>query len=197
MIVIGDVIISEDVKNKHFVCNLEKCKGACCVQGDGGAPLTAEEVAILPEIYEEVKPYLTEEGIATIEKHGFTNQEEGEDYLATPLRPSDSACVYVNWGEDGTTYCGIEKAFLDGKIDFQKPVSCHLYPIRVKEHADFTAVNYHEWEEICSPACDFGKQLGVPLYQFVKTPLIRRFGEDFYGALEATIAHMESEEGES
>jgi len=193
MIVIDDVILSDEIKNKHFVCHLEKCKGACCVQGDGGAPLTPEEVEILPEIYEQVKPYLTQEGVDTIEKLGFTNQETGEDYLATPLRPSDGACVYVNWGEDGTTYCGIEKAYLDNKIEFQKPVSCHLYPIRVKEHEEFTAVNYHEWD-ICSPACDFGKQLGVPLYKFVKKPLIRKFGETFYEALEATIEHMEANE---
>lgn len=193
MIVIGDVIISDEIREKQFVCHLDKCKGECCVQGDGGAPLTKEEVDLLPKIYEEVKPYLTEEGIEMIERSGYVNQEDGEDYLSTPLRISDGACVYVNWGEDGTTYCGIEKAHSDGKIDFQKPVSCHLYPIRVKEHKDFTAVNFHEWD-ICSPACDFGKQLGVPLYQFVKAPLIRRFGENFYSALEATIAHLDQDE---
>ncbi len=193
MIVIGDIIVSDEIKEKHFVCHLDKCKGECCVQGDGGAPLTKEEVDILPKIYEQVKPYLTKEGIETIEKVGYVNQEEGEDYLATPLRKSDGACAYVNWGKDGTTYCGIERAHTDGKIEFQKPVSCHLYPIRVKEHEDFTAVNYHEWD-ICSPACSFGKELGVPLYQFVKKPLIRRFGLDFYKALEATIAHLDQNE---
>ncbi len=193
MIVIDDVIISDDVRQREFVCNLEKCKGACCVEGDGGAPLTDEEVALLPRIYSKVKPFMTEEGIAEVEKNGFTNHEDGEDYLSTPLRPSDTACVYVNFADDGTTYCAIEKAYLAGDIDFQKPVSCHLYPIRVQEYPDFTAVNYHQWE-ICDPACSFGQQLSVPLYQFVKVPLIRRFGEDFYTALEATIQHMDAEE---
>ncbi len=194
MIVLDDVIISDDLAKAEFVCNLSKCKGACCVAGDGGAPLTDEEVEILPKIYDQVKEFLSEEGIETIEKHGFVNQEEGESYLATPLRPSDTACVYVNFDENGITYCGIEKAFLAGKIDFQKPVSCHLYPIRVREFEDFTAVNYDRWE-ICKPACAFGKELKVPLYQFVKTPLIRRFGEDFYEALEASIQFM-NQEGE-
>ena len=192
MIIIDDKIISDNLRDKFFVCDLEKCKGACCVQGDGGAPLTDEEVALLPEIYEKVKPYLTEEGITTIEQQGFTNQEKGEKYLATPLRPSDSACAYVNFDENGITYCGIEKAYLDGKIQFQKPVSCHLYPVRIKEHNDFDAVNYDEWE-ICNPACSLGEELGIPVYQFVKTPLIRKYGQEFFDALEATIQHLEEE----
>jgi len=193
MIVIGDIIISDEIREKQFVCDLDKCHGECCVQGDGGAPLTDEEVKLLPQIFEQVKPYMTEEGIQTVESVGFVTQEKGEDYLSTPLRKSDSACAYVNWGEDGTTYCGIEKAHSDGKIDFQKPVSCHLYPIRVKEHKEFTSVNYHKWS-ICNPACKLGESLGVPLYKFVKTPLIRRFGEEFYNTLEATIAHIEESE---
>lgn len=193
MIVIDDVIVSDDLLQNEFVCNLSKCKGACCVQGDGGAPLAPEEIDLLPNIYEAVKPYLTPEGIEQIETHGFTNQEEGENYRSTPLRKSDSACVYVNFSEDGTTYCGIEKAHLDGKIEFRKPVSCHLYPVRVKEYEGFQAVNYHQWD-ICSDACTLGKELKVPLYQFVKEPLIRKFGEAFYDALHATATHLQEEE---
>lgn len=192
MIIIDDKIISDDLRDKFFVCNLEQCKGACCVQGDGGAPLTNEEVELLPKIYDKVKPYLSQEGIDAIETQGFTNQEEGEEYLATPLRPSDNACAYVNFDENGITYCGIEKAFLDGKIEFQKPLSCHLYPVRIQEHKDFDAVNYERWE-ICNPACTLGEQLGIPVYQFVKTPLIRKYGQDFFDTLEATIAHLEEE----
>lgn len=196
MIVIDDVILSDDIRKREFVCNLNKCKGACCVQGDGGAPLSDEEVEILPKIYNQVKEYMTPEGIETVERLGYVVQEDDEDYLSTPLRASDTACAYVNFSDDGITFCAIEKAFLAGKIDFQKPVSCHLYPIRVQEYEEFTAVNYHQWE-ICDPACSFGMELGVPLYKFVKTPLIRRFGEDFYNALEATIAHLDEEELES
>lgn len=192
MIVIDNKVISDDLGDKFFVCDLEKCKGACCVQGDGGAPLSEEEVSLLPTIYEKVKPYLTEEGKQTIEEKGFTNQEPGEEYRSTPLRPSDSACAYVNFDENGITYCGIEKAYLDGKINFQKPISCHLYPVRIKEHKDFHAINYDQWE-ICSPACKLGKDLGIPVYQFVKTPLIRKYGKEFFAALEATMQHVEEE----
>lgn len=195
MIVIDDKIISDDIQEKMFVCHIEKCKGACCVQGDGGAPLTQEEIDLLPKIYEHVKPYMSEEGIKEVEKHGFTNQEKGENYLATPLRPSDSACVYVNFDEDGTTYCGIEKAYLAGKISFKKPISCHLYPIRITEHKDFHAINFHEWD-ICSPACSLGESLGVPVYQFLEEPLVRKYGQEFYETLDATIAHIHNQEND-
>lgn len=188
MIIIDDKIVSNDVLEKQFVCDLVKCKGACCVQGDGGAPLEESEKALLPEIYDEVKPYLTDEGIATIEEKGFFTKDETDGVYVTPLRDSDTACAYVNFDDNGITYCGIEKAFEAGKIPFQKPVSCHLYPIRTTKYADFEAVNYEKWE-ICSPACKLGDHLKVPVYQFLKTPLIRKFGEEFYTALEATAKH--------
>jgi len=185
MIIIDDKIVSNDVLEKQFVCDLSKCKGACCVQGDGGAPLEDEERELLPKIYDEVKPYLSEEGIATIEEKGFSVFNKAENEWATPLRNSDTACVYVNFDENGITYCGIEKAYEAGKIPFQKPVSCHLYPIRTTKYADFEAVNYEKWS-ICSDACSLGKQLKVPVYKFLKAPLIRKYGEEFYSALEAT-----------
>jgi len=193
MIVIDDVVISDEIKDKHFVCHLEKCKGECCVQGIGGAPLTNAEAELLPNIYEKVKPYMSEEGKATIARDGHAVWDNKDNEWTTPLRDSDTACAYVNFDENGITYCGIEKAHTAGLIPFKKPISCHLYPIRINSKNGYDAVNYDKWE-LCNPACDFGKELGVPLYRFLKEPLIRKYGLDFYGALEATIAHLEQEE---
>lgn len=193
MIIIDDKIISDDVLEKQFVCDLAKCKGACCVKGDGGAPLEKHEKELLPEIYEHVKPFLSEEGIKAIEQKGFSTFDKEENVWATPLRNSDTACVYVNFDDNGITYCGIEKAFEAGKIDFQKPVSCHLYPIRITKHTTFEAVNYEKWD-ICAAACKLGEHLQVPVYQFLKAPLIRKYGEGFYAALEATAQHQTEED---
>ncbi|MBX2845770.1 MAG: DUF3109 family protein [Saprospiraceae bacterium] len=189
MIVIDDKIVSADVLSKQFVCDLQRCKGACCVQGDGGAPLEAHERALLPEIYPHVAEYLSEEGKETIASNGFFTHDETENVYATPLRPSDSACAYVNFDENGITYCGIEKAYEAGKITFQKPVSCHLYPIRVTKYDGFEAVNYESWD-ICAPACSLGQSLQVPVYRFLQGPLIRKYGEEFYAALDAAAHHM-------
>jgi len=182
MFQIGKTIISEELLEEEFVCNLSACKGACCVDGDAGAPLTAEETKILEEIYPQVKPLLRKEGIEAIEQQGsWVTGSDGE--LETPLIEGKE-CAYVIF--DGkTALCGIEQAYNQGLVGWKKPVSCHLYPVRIKEFAEFSAVNYHQWH-ICSPACELGKSLQVPVYKFVKEALIRRFGEDWYGKLEKT-----------
>ena len=181
MFQIGKTIVSEELFEKEFVCNLKACKGMCCVEGDSGAPLLEEEKEILERIYPVVKEYLPEAGIRAIESQGkHIIDKEGE--LTTPL-VNGKECAYVTRNEDGTYLCGIEKAYLDGKIDWQKPVSCHLYPVRVKDFVEFQAVNYNEWN-ICSSACELGKQLQVPLYRFLKDALIRRFGQDWYEEME-------------
>ncbi len=192
MISIDDKLISDDIVEKHFICHIERCKGICCVKGDGGAPLTGEEKKILKSILEKVKPYLTEEGINTLNEKGPFIYDKEDDEFTTPLRNSDTACAYVNFEEDGTACCGIERAYEAGVIDFRKPVSCHLYPIRVKEYKDFTALNYDVWE-ICSDACTLGKELGVPVYKFLKDALIRRFGEEFYRDLCAAAGYVNKE----
>lgn len=181
MIQIEDKLISEDIFSEKFVCNLSKCKGACCVEGDIGAPLDKEETIILDEIYENIKPYLTEEGKKSIEKFGTWTVDPHDGDFVTPM-VEDRECVYVTYDEKGITKCGIEKAYEDGVINWQKPISCHLYPIRVNQYSTFTALNYHEWP-ICSDACALGKELQVPVYKFLKTPLIRKYGEDFYKTL--------------
>ncbi|MFN3850093.1 MAG: DUF3109 family protein [Spirosomataceae bacterium] len=185
MILIEDTVISDDIAEKFFVCNLEKCKGACCVEGDLGAPLEEVELPILDEIYEAVKPYLSKEGIEAIEKQGKYILDEEGDYSTTTI--DNKECAYAIYDERGILKCGIEQAYLDGKIDFKKPISCHLYPIRITKYDHYHALNYDRWS-ICSAACELGEQLSVPVYKFLKEPLIRAFGEDWYQELEREIS---------
>lgn len=192
MIQIDDKLISEDLFSEEFVCNLAKCKGICCVEGDAGAPLDEDETKILDEIYPKIKSYLRSEGIQAIEEQGtYTLDFEGD--LVTPL-VNNAECAYVIFDEKGYTKCAIEKAYEDGVIDWQKPISCHLYPIRITEYSNFSAINYHEWD-ICSDACTLGKELGVKVYQFLKKPLIRKYGEDFYQTLSEAAEEWEKEFG--
>jgi len=184
MIKIDETLISEDVFDVAFACDLAKCNGMCCVKGDGGAPLEESEVQILKDIYPTVKPYLTAEGIDVIEKKGTSMDEDGQ--MVTPLIDAQKhkPCVYVYY-DNGIALCGIEKAYIDGKLDWQKPVSCHLYPIRVNKLGEYDAINYSKWS-ICKPACEKGKKTGIPVYKFVKDALIRKFGDEFYEKMEIT-----------
>ena len=184
MILIEDTCISDDIADKLFVCDIEKCKGACCVEGDLGAPLEDVELPIMHEIYEKVKPYLTKEGIAAIEEQGVYIQDFEGDYSTPTIDGKE--CAYALYDEKGHLKCGIELAYNDGKIDFKKPISCHLYPIRITKYEQFHALNYDRWS-ICSPACSLGEQLGVPVYQFLKEPLTRAYGEEWYRQLEQEI----------
>lgn len=181
MIQIEEKLISEEIFSEEFVCNLTRCKGACCVAGDVGAPLEKYETEILDKIFDKVKPYLRPEGVAALEEQGTWTIDPSDGDYVTPMVNGEE-CAYVIFDEKGITKCGIEKAYEDGAIEWHKPISCHLYPIRVTEYSSFTALNYHEWE-ICSPACELGKELKVPVYKFLKTPLIRKYGEEFYDTL--------------
>lgn len=184
MFQLGKTIVSEDIIEKEFVCNLSACKGICCVEGDAGAPLSQEETKILEDIYPTIKPFLRPEGIEAIEKQG-TWIKSDFDELETPL-VNDAECAYVTFDDKGTSLCGIEEAYNKGLVDWKKPVSCHLYPVRVKDYAEFAAVNYHKWD-ICDDACSLGKELQVPVYKFVKEALIRKFGKNWYSALEKHV----------
>lgn len=184
MILIDDTCISDDIAEKFFVCNLEKCKGACCVEGDLGAPLEESELPVMEEIYEAVKPYLTAEGIAAIEAQGKYIKDWEGDYSTTTI--NDRECAYAFYDEQNILKCGIEQAYLDGKTDFKKPISCHLYPIRITKYDNFHALNYDRWS-ICSDACTLGEQLGVEVYRFLKEPLIRAYGEEWYRQLTEEI----------
>ncbi len=187
MFQIGKTIVSEEIIENDFVCNLTACKGACCIDGDAGAPLEEIETQELVNTYQDVKPYLRQEGIDAIESQGaFVKGEDGE--WETPL-VNGSECAYVIFSKDGKAKCGIEKAYNEGATSFKKPVSCHLYPIRVKEYTELTAVNYHKWE-ICDPACALGEELKVPVYKFVKEALIRKFGAAWYQELEIAAVNF-------
>ncbi len=181
MFQIGKTLISEEIIDNDFLCNLNACKGACCIDGDAGAPLEDKETKILAEVYSNVKPFLRPEGRAVIEKDGaFVKGDDGE--WETPL-VNGSECAYVVFSDGGIAKCGLEEAYNAGAIEWKKPVSCHLYPIRIREYSEFTAVNYHKWE-ICDPACSLGSELQVPIYKFVKDALVRKFGVKWYAQLE-------------
>ncbi len=184
MLIIHDILISDDVIQSHFVCNLEACKGACCWEGDYGAPLEVDELPVLKKIYPKIKDFLTPQGIAAIEAQGTAVYNEDHETYATPL-VNNGPCAYMTKDENGVAQCGIERAWQAGAIDFPKPVSCHLYPIRVSisDIPGFEALNYDRWH-ICSAACTLGNKLQVPLYRFVKNALIRKYGEAFYQELD-------------
>lgn len=180
MIKVGEVLVSDDIKSVEFVCHLEKCKGACCVEGDLGAPLEKDELQIMKDIQSKVKPYLTDEGRAAIKEQGPYIFDDDGDYSTPTIAGRE--CAYAHYDKEGVLKCGIEQAYLDGKIGFRKPISCHLYPIRITKKREFEAVNYHKWS-ICSAACSYGKSLKVPLYKFLKDPLVRKYGQQWYDEL--------------
>jgi hypothetical protein len=176
---IDNTIISLDVFEKKFKCDLAKCKGKCCVYGDSGAPLEKDEVKLLEEIYPEVKPFLRPEGIMAIEEQGTSMVDsDGDD--VTPLI-NHKECAYTII-ENGIYFCAIESAYLKKKIKFQKPISCHLFPVRIKDYPEFTAVNYEKWE-ICKDAVKLGHEEDVSIVDFLKQALIRRFGKKWYKKL--------------
>lgn len=181
MLQIGNTLVSLDVLDHHFVCDLEKCKGACCVSGDAGAPLEEHETAELEAVWPVVKDYLQEEGRESIARYGlYVHDMDGD--LVTPLINGNRECAYTVF-ENGIARCGIEQAYLAGKISFRKPVSCHLYPIRIQPLKNYEAVNYDRWD-ICAAACKLGEKLKVPVYKFLREPLIRKYGEAWYEELE-------------
>ncbi len=191
MLIIQEVLIHDDVVKEHFLCQLDACKGACCWEGDWGAPLEEDEIDILVDIQDKVKPYLSEEGLAVIQKDGVaTWYEEPAEYGTSLLK--NGACAYMNVDQMGMAHCGIEQAYNDKLIDFRKPISCHLYPIRVdaKPELGFEAMNYDRWD-ICSAACSNGKKAKLPVYRFAKDALIRKYGQEFYEELDAAAQHLE------
>lgn len=182
MIQVDNILVSDEIFSKKFVCNLSKCKGECCTAGDAGAPLKKEEVEILKREYQNYKSYLTEEGRNAIEALGYsTYDHEDKDEKTTLI--DGGACAYINYDQNGVSVCGIERAFLDKKTSFRKPISCHLYPIRESGVGELTAVNYEEWD-ICSDACALGEELKVPVYKFLETPLVRAYGIEFFEAID-------------
>lgn len=187
LVEIGDKIVSTQVFERKFVCDLNACKGACCIEGDAGAPLTVEEVSIIEDDLDVIKPYMREEGLKAVEEQGVFYMDQENEPVTTLVNGAE--CAFVYFDEKGITKCAIEQAHIDGKTAFKKPVSCHLYPIRVKQFNEFKALNYDQWA-ICAPACDCGEKLDVPVFRFLKEPLVRAFGEDFFSELEVVSEEL-------
>ncbi|RRO12418.1 DUF3109 family protein [Flavobacteriaceae bacterium 14752] len=181
MFQIQDTLVSEEILDEDFTCNLSACKGECCVAGEAGAPVEEYEKETLEKIYPKIKSGLRPEGRKAIEEQGTYVRSDFEG-LETPL-VNGKECAYVTFNDKGIALCGIEKAYREGKIDFKKPVSCELYPVRVQKLSKFQAVNYHRWD-ICSPACALGKALQTSVYRFTKDALIKKFSQDWYDELE-------------
>lgn len=193
MIAIDNVLVSDQVIEEHFVCDLTKCKGGCCEDGDAGAPLEDAELTLLNQHFEAVKPYMTAEGIKQVERQGkyVYDQEFG---WVTPTINS-KICAYGYRDKQGIIKCAIEQAYNDEKIDWKKPISCHMFPIRIKKSKRGATeyVNYEPREDLCAAACKLGKKLKVPAYVFLKDALIRKYGVEFYETLDATATHMKKE----
>jgi hypothetical protein len=185
MIVIDNTSISDDLYLVRFCCYLQKCLGACCVAGDAGAPLEEAEISTLEDELDVIKPYMTEQGIKAVEEHGVFDYDIHGKFVTSLV--NDGECIFTNF-KDGIAYCSIEKAHSEGKIKLRKPVSCHLYPVRVTAYENFIAVNYEKWN-ICKPALKKGNKDGVPLYKFLKTALVRKFGLKWYEKLEEEITN--------
>ena len=180
MLLIEDKLVSLDVIEEQFVCDLLKCKGACCIEGDLGAPLEDKELELIVNEFENFKEYLRPEGLAVIKKEGaYIKDVELEN--STPTIEGRE-CVYAVYDEKGVLKCGIEQAYRDGKTSFRKPSSCFMYPIRLSKVSEYVALNYDRWE-ICSDACSNGQELKVKVYEFLKVPLIEEFGEKWYNQL--------------
>ena len=194
MIAIDNILVSDQVVNDQFVCDLHKCKGACCVDGDAGAPLSKEELKNIDEVYDAVAPYLDEESLTEIGRQGRYVYDREFGWVTPTI--NSKICVYGIKDAHGIVKCGIEQAYRDGKVAWKKPISCHLFPVIVtkSKNGGTEYVNYEPREDSCKAACALGKKLKVPVYEFLKEPLIRKFGKDFYTALEATAKHMKESE---
>ena len=195
MIAIENVLIGDEVINQQFVCDLAKCKGGCCEEGDAGAPLDADELNLMVDLFEKIKPYLTPESIAEIEKKGKYVYHKEFGWVTPTLGNDHEICVYGKRDEKGIIKCAFEQAYYDGVTTWKKPISCHLFPIIHKKgkSGNYDRINYEPREQLCKPACGLGKKLKVPAYEFLKEPLIRLYGEEFYKALDA-VAKKENGE---
>ena len=190
LIEVGDVILSTDILTECFCCDLDACGGICCVEGDAGAPLTLDEVGELENVLDEVWPDLSAAAQAVIDQQGVAYTDRDGDLVTSIVNGKD--CVFTCYDEKGYCYCAIEKAYREGKCNFYKPISCHLYPIRIGDYGPYKAVNYHRWD-VCKAAVLLGKKENLPVYKFLKEPLIRKFGAEWYQELENVAKELEAQ----
>lgn len=191
MIQVDDVLLSDELFQRYFVCDLASCKGACCVEGSAGAPLTFDEIGIIEENLDAILPFLTSEGVKSIENSGVFYVDTDGEYVTTLNNGKE--CAFTTFDKNGVAKCGIEEAHRAGALGFKKPISCHLYPIRISKLKFHEALNYHKWG-ICAPACECGSKLKVKVYQFLKEPLIRKYGESWYAQLVEVDKLLEEEQ---
>jgi hypothetical protein len=186
MVVIDNILVSDEVAEKQFICNLSQCKGGCCEEGDAGAPLAKEELTIVREVFEKIKPYLTAASVREIEAKGLYVYNREFEWVTPTIGDDSGICVYGIRGGDGVIKCAFEQAYNDGLTNWKKPISCHLYPVvaRKGKHGDYEKVNYEPREKLCSPGCALGEKLKVPVYEFLKEALIRKYGQEFYETLD-------------
>lgn len=190
MIAIDNVLVSDDVVEAQFVCDLHKCKGGCCEDGDAGAPLEKEEMKVIDKHYEDIKPYMTPEGINEIKRQGKYLYDREFGWVTPTI--NGKICAYGFRDRQGIIKCAIEAAYYDGKLKWKKPISCHLYPIKISKSKTYTNVNYEPRDVLCKPGCALGKKLKMPVYEFLKEAIVRKFGDDFYNALhQVAIEHFD------
>lgn len=189
MVEIENTLVSEILFERKFLCDLEACKGACCVEGDAGAPLEDEEAVYLEKNIEKISPYLRKEGLKAIKKYGTSVIDKEGDIVTSLVKNAE--CAYVIFDDKGISKCGIEAAYEDGAIDFQKPISCHLYPVRISKIASMEALNYSKWD-ICDPACKLGESKGLKVFRFLKEALIRKYDENYFDIMEEVDKALES-----
>ncbi|MEO0066839.1 MAG: hypothetical protein RI983_2165 [Bacteroidota bacterium] len=197
MIAIDNILISDEIVEEQFVCDLTKCKGGCCEDGDAGAPMEKWELEKLDQYFDVIAPYLNEAGMEEINRVGKYTYDKEFGWVTPTI--NGGICAYGKKDANGTIICGIEQAYNDGKLDWKKPLSCHLFPILIRESKkdpDVEYVNYHPREDLCQPGCKLGKQLKVPVYVFLKEALIRKYGPEFYEALEATANELKKRNDE-
>jgi len=196
VIIIDNKQVSDDVVEAQFVCDLAKCKGGCCEDGDAGAPLDKAELPIIAKMYEKIKPYLSPTSIREVERQGHYVYHQEFGWVTPTIESDKEICVYAIREKDGMIKCAFEQAYYDGVIDWKKPISCHLYPITIKKgkYGDYERVNYEPREKLCAPGCALGEKLKVPAYEFLKEPLIRKYGQEFYDTLEKIAKEQYHEE---
>lgn len=190
MLQIDNTIISLDLLDEQFVCELSTCKGICCVEGDSGAPLEVEEIQIIEDLLPVIWDDLSEKSKDIIKKQGISYIDEDDEPVTSIVDGRE--CVFTYFDEKGICKCAIEKAFREGKTNFYKPISCHLYPVRLQKYNEFTAVNYHRWS-VCECATVLGRNLKIPVYQFLKEPLVRKFGQDWFNELEQADTEIKNQ----
>ena len=191
MVEIGNTVVSFDLFEQQFCCDLGICRGACCIEGDAGAPLELDEIAQLEEALPAVWDDLSEAARVIISDQGVAYSDIEGDMVTSIVHGRECVFTYTD-ATDGICKCALEKAYREGRTSFYKPISCHLYPVRLEHYKRFTAVNYHRWD-VCACAERNGKQLKLPVYKFLKVPLIRKFGEAWYNELEQAAAAYEAE----